>query len=125
MTFLSLDGSCSQAGITNNGYAYQSGSYSSIEGTVYGPGGSVTLGGVYMKACTQGAATCNDYTFKTNYQGKYKICIPALNSCGGTKWSGTVTVKVPLPSGVTYTFDTHNYTSYCGSGATNHNFTAY
>jgi len=125
MTFLSLEGSCSSTGLTNNALAYQSGIYSSIEGFVYGPGGVTKLAGVYMKACTQGAATCNDYTFKTNSLGKYKICIPTLNNCSSsTKWSGTVTVKVPLPSGQTYTFGTYTYTDYCGSTAINQNFTA-
>jgi hypothetical protein len=126
MTFLSLEGSCSQAGLTNNGYAYQSGSYSSIEGTVYGPTGAA-LPNVYMKACTNGVPPCNQI-FKTNSSGKYKICIPTLitfppSTCSGTKWKGTVT-PIP-PSGATYTFGINDYltSGVCGT-VQNQNFTA-
>lgn len=125
MTFLSLEGTCSSAGLTNNGYAYQSGSYSSIEGYVKTSTGT-PLANVYMKACTNGVPPCNQI-FKTNSSGKYKICIPALTStCASKKWYGTVT-PIP-PSGATYTFGTHDYRPPVGVGIcgtyTNENFTA-
>ncbi len=114
MTFLSLEGSCSSAGLTNNGYAYQSGSYSSIEGYVKSSTGA-PLAGVYMKACTQGATSCNQI-FKTNSTGKYKICLPVLAglTCPSKQWYGTVT-PIP-PAGTNYTFGVLDYTSgVCGT----------